>query len=70
MKIDLFYNVTQMELWVTNILKSYFELIHNIGDGDLKYNPSTDGFKSNVLRIYLIFLMELICTKKIQILKF
>ena len=35
-------------VWVTNILKSYFELIYNIGDGDLKYNPSTDGFKSNV----------------------
>lgn len=34
-------------IWITNILHSYFELIYNFGDGNLKYNPLTDDFKSN-----------------------
>lgn len=34
--------------WVMNILKSYFEIIYNLGDGNLKYNPVNDDFKSNI----------------------
>ena len=35
-------------VWVTNVLHSYFELIYNLGDGNLKYNPMNDDFKSNI----------------------
>ncbi len=34
--------------WVMNTLKSYFEIIYNIGDGNLKYDPLNDSFKSNI----------------------
>ena len=31
-----------------NTLKSYFEIIYKIGDGNLKYDPLNDSFKSNI----------------------
>ena len=44
--------------WVMNTLKSYFEIIYKIVMET--YDPLNDSFKSKYLRIFLIFIMELI----------